>query len=64
MRNDHAVRVSTGAAGKGADMRKSDLTERIARLEREIALLPEGSITKKTIRGKEYFYRRIMQDGK
>ncbi|MBO4390727.1 MAG: AAA family ATPase, partial [Lachnospiraceae bacterium] len=44
--------------------RKSDLTERIARLEREIALLPEGSITKKTIRGKEYFYRRIMQDGK
>ena len=33
-------------------------------LEREIARLPQGSIAKKTIRGKEYYYHRIHTDGK
>ena len=32
--------------------------------KREIAVLPEGSITKKKIRGKDYYYHRISRDGK
>ncbi|MCR4640585.1 MAG: AAA family ATPase [Lachnospiraceae bacterium] len=38
--------------------------ERIAWIEREIASLPEGSITKKMINGKEYYYHRISHGGK
>ncbi len=41
-----------------------DINDKIAELEREIAMLPEGSITKKKINGKEYFYHRITRDGK
>ena len=41
-----------------------DINDKIAELEREIAMLPEGSITKKRINGKEYFYHRITRDGK
>ncbi|MBE7073450.1 MAG: AAA family ATPase [Eubacteriales bacterium] len=41
-----------------------DINYKIAELESKIAMLPEGSITKKTIKGKEYFYHRIMRDGK
>lgn len=37
---------------------------RIADLEREIAMLPEGSITKKKINNKEYYYLRYKEDGK
>ena len=37
---------------------------RVAEIEREIAMLPEGSITKKKIKGKEYYYHRITRDGK
>lgn len=37
---------------------------KIAELEREIAILPEGSITKKKIRDKEYYYHRITINGK
>ena len=36
----------------------------IAEIEREIAILPEGSITKKKIRDKEYYYHRITRKGK
>jgi len=36
----------------------------IAEIEREIAKLPEGSITKKKIKEKEYFYHRITTNGK
>ncbi|MBR1623607.1 MAG: AAA family ATPase, partial [Pseudobutyrivibrio sp.] len=32
--------------------------------EREIAILPEGSITKKKIKDKDYYYHRINRDGK
>ncbi len=45
-------------------MVQEELLNKIAELEREIALLPEGSITKKKIRGKEYYYRRITINGK
>lgn len=38
--------------------------QRISDIEREIARLPEGSISKKTINGKEYYYHRITRNGK
>ena len=41
-----------------------NLYEQIARIEREIARLPEGGIAKKTIKGKNYYYHRITRDGK
>ena len=41
-----------------------ELYNRISEIEREIALLPEGSITKKNVKGKEYYYHRINRDGK
>lgn len=45
-------------------MGQEELLLKIAELEREIAILPEGSITKKKIRDKEYFYHRITINGK
>lgn len=45
-------------------MGQDELLNKIAELEREIAILPEGSITKKRINGKEYYYHRITQNGK
>lgn len=45
-------------------MGQDELLNQIAELEREIAILPEGSITKKRINDKEYFYHRITQNGK
>ena len=41
-----------------------DIHNQIAEIEREIAVLPEGSITKKKINNKDYFYHRISRDGK
>ena len=41
-----------------------NIYNQIAEIEREIALLPEGSITKKKIRNKDYYYHRITRDGK
>ena len=45
-------------------MGQEELMSQIAELEREIAILPEGSITKKKIRDKEYYYHRITINGK
>ena len=45
-------------------MGQEGLLNQIAELEREIARLPEGSITKKKIKDKEYYYHRINQNGK
>ena len=45
-------------------MGQEELLDKIAELEREIALLPKGSIAKKKIRDKEYFYHRISINGK
>lgn len=45
-------------------MRQEELLNKIAELEREIAILPEGSIAKKKIRDKEYYYHRITINGK
>ncbi|MCQ2524116.1 MAG: AAA family ATPase [Lachnospiraceae bacterium] len=45
-------------------MDRDKLGEQIYELEREIAVLPQGSISKKNINGKDYFYHRISQYGK
>lgn len=45
-------------------MEQEELMSQIAELEREIAILPEGSITKKKVKDKEYYYHRITRNGK
>ena len=45
-------------------MEQEKLMDLIAELEREIALLPEGSITKKKIKEKNYYYHRMTINGK
>lgn len=40
------------------------LLSKISDLEREISSLPQGSITVKNIKGKEYYYHRIIKDKK
>ena len=45
-------------------MNKDELTENIIELERQIALLPVGSITKKKIKGRDYYYHRVNINGK
>lgn len=37
---------------------------RIAEIEREIAVLPAGGVSKKNVHGNIYYYRRITQNGK
>ena len=41
-----------------------EMQERAADLEQQIANLPAGSITKKTVNGKEYFYHRWTENKK
>lgn len=43
---------------EGDTYMSDDINSRIAEIEREIAILPEGSITKKSIKGKEYCGRK------
>lgn len=45
-------------------MDKDKMLEQIAELEREIALLPKGSITRKKIKNIDYYYHRVSRDGK
>lgn len=45
-------------------MNQEELIAKISELEKEIAMLPEGSITKKKIKEKEYYYHRITTNGK
>lgn len=45
-------------------MGQEELMNKIAELEREISILPEGSITKKKIKEKEYYYHRVTRNGK
>ena len=44
-------------------MEQAELLKRIDELEREIALLPCGSIAVKRINDKEYYYHRINENG-
>ena len=53
-----------GITHQGEHAMNDDIREKIAKIEREIAFLPEGSITKKTIKGKDYYYHRISRGGK
>ena len=41
-----------------------DIMQKIIDLEREIAVLPSGSVSRKTIKDKVYYYRRTTRDGK
>ena len=45
-------------------MEQEELMNKIAELKRDIAILPVGSITKKKIKDKEYYYHRITINGK
>jgi len=45
-------------------MEQIEILKRIDELEREIALLPSGSIAVKRINDKEYYYHRINENGK
>ena len=45
-------------------MERSELQAKIADLEQQIAELPAGSVTKKTINGNVYFYHRWTEDKK
>ena len=45
-------------------MEQAELLKRIDELEREIALLPRGSVAVKRINDKEYYYHRINENGK
>lgn len=45
-------------------MEQTELIKRIDELEREIALLPRGSVAVKRINDKEYYYHRINKNGK
>ena len=45
-------------------MELSEIKNRVAELEQQISNLPAGSITKKTVNGKEYFYHRWTEDKK
>ena len=44
-------------------MTQREILARIARLEGEIATLPAGSITQKTVKSKKYFYHRWTENG-
>ena len=41
-----------------------EMQARAAELERQISMLPAGSVTKKMVKGKEYFYHRWTEDKK
>lgn len=45
-------------------MNHEEIIAHIAEIEREIAVLPAGGVSKKNVRGKTYFYHRITQNGK
>ncbi len=44
-------------------MENTDIQERITEIEQEIEQLPKGSISKKTIGGRDYYYHRISLNG-
>ena len=45
-------------------MKELEILQRIDDIEREIASLPQGSITTKRVKGNEYYYHRITIDKK
>ena len=45
-------------------MELSDMQARVTELEQQISALPSGSVTKKTVNGKDYFYHRWTENKK
>ena len=45
-------------------MNHEEIIARIAEIEREIAVLPVGGVSKKNVHGNIYYYHRITQNGK
>ena len=45
-------------------MNQEEAQTRMKELEQQIAELPVGSITRKTVNGKIYFYQRWSENGK
>lgn len=45
-------------------MNHEEIIARIAEIEREIAVLPAGGVSKKNVHGNIYYYHRITQNGK
>ena len=45
-------------------MDNEKIIEHIAEIEREIAVLPAGGVSKKNVHGNIYYYHRITQNGK
>lgn len=45
-------------------MNHEEIMARIAEIEREIAVLPAGGVSKKNVHGNIYYYHRITQNGK
>lgn len=45
-------------------MNHEEIIARMAEIEREIAVLPAGGVSKKNVHGKVYYYHRITQNGK
>ena len=45
-------------------MNHEEIIARIAEIEREVAVLPVGGVSKKNVHGKVYYYHRITQNGK
>ena len=45
-------------------MELSEMQTRVAELEQQISALPAGSVTKKTVSGKDYFYHRWTENKK
>ena len=45
-------------------MEQDKTMTRIAELEHQIAELPAGAVTKKTVNGKEYYYHRWTEEKK
>ena len=43
-------------------MDRIELQNRMTELEKQISMLPPGSVTKKTIKGKDYFYHRWTEN--
>lgn len=44
------------------DMERSEMQARATELEHKISKMPTGSISKKNINGKDYFYHRWMEN--
>lgn len=45
-------------------MNHEEIIARIAEIEREVAVLPAGGVSKKNVHGNIYYYHRITQNGK